>query len=154
MKNKKSELALTINAIVIIILAFTILGLGLLFLRNISNFNPATDVCDEWKHCDYHCASSFTENCEDHCSGCCGDVPLEVEDKCISWHPKDKCELNPNAEGCICDEKIINSNFTKVVLDCKFGLRVNEFNSIYFECNDNYKQGDILYVAMPPHYNL
>ena len=51
-------------------------------------FNPETDVCELWDCHDGSVYSQKTEECN----------------ICIDWRPKNICELDPEAEGCICDE--------------------------------------------------
>lgn len=117
---KKSE-RLSIN----IIIVTTIALLVLIFIVGYFNggfswqkFNPATDVCER------DCITVLKEAriALNSREGLSSDTSLdeefdictknwkrswadtEVLNECINWHPKNKCELNPEAEGCVCDE--------------------------------------------------
>lgn len=102
--NKKKGFDLSINGIVILILAITMLGLGLAFLRTIlgSDFNSNTDVCDKYKI--YNSIGCYKEDATEEGLSCKKQYNISTYGNCIKWHPKNKCELNPEAEGCVCDE--------------------------------------------------
>lgn len=128
---KKAELGFSINAIVILILTITMLGLGLAFLRNLiqPEFNPDTDVCldtnaivaqvgcimhEIQSYTMYNSKFEFTEEMEKIIKKECAELF-----SCESFRPKDKCELCSDKGDCskeveericVCDEyeKIIS----------------------------------------------
>jgi len=60
-------------------------------------FNPDTDVCLEWKECK---TINYLGECKEWRNI---NFPDGLH-KCFEWRPKNKCELDPESEGCICDE--------------------------------------------------
>ena len=92
--------------ITIIILLFFI---GWLFVTFDKAFNPDTDICDDWNYqCKLlHIDDEWIDDCyinqEDYENKLIRDTG-RMRIICDLWHPKNKCELNPNAEGCVCDE--------------------------------------------------
>ena len=118
--NKKSQ-GLSLNTIMITAIVLIVLVVlwaiftGRMGLLN-PKFNPEKDECDEWINGIYS-----TDHCDEEPRFIGGDINkwMCLDDQegspytCKSWHPKSKCQLDPNAEDCVCDEyetKII-SNF-------------------------------------------
>jgi len=60
-------------------------------------FNPDTDVCLEWKECK---TINYLGECKEWRNI---NFPDGLH-KCFEWRPKNKCKLDPESEGCICDE--------------------------------------------------
>jgi len=88
-ENKKGALESFVKAIVVIILAFFLLGLILMFIKYASpkEFDLDRDVCEE------------------HKCGCINEFGLPPQDEdCLKWHTKTLCEREPTNEACECDE--------------------------------------------------
>ena len=99
MKKSKTQKVLDHRGLWLIILLG---GLCVLIVINpflkLDKFNPDKDICLEWDKYMHDCM--YIHNNDSYCM---------QYGKCIERRPKIKCELNPEAEGCICDE---HNNFT------------------------------------------
>lgn len=74
---------------------------------NPDKFNPETDIClMDCRNLSYYETQEEWENFNKYCMGK-GISPTDVG--CVKWRPKNKCELDPEAEGCICDEYDLNN---------------------------------------------
>jgi len=91
MKRKKAK----VFGIVILIITFAI-------LLTIWSFNPDRDVCTKYKkqicYKDLPLEMEAVKCPSEYCT------PFVCDGECLEWRPKTKCELNPNDEGCVCDE--------------------------------------------------
>ena len=107
-----NQLIKGIGIISILIVIIILLSLGLVYLKGEFDFNPDEDVCEEidesmMKGCTT--TGHLTETAQEYCRDVNG---VFIKDEkygwcceiCKSWRPKTKCELNPNDEGCVCDE--------------------------------------------------
>jgi len=112
MKNKAQGLSLTViivSAIALIILVLLVM----IFTGRIGvfkeQFDPEKHECleyiDDWGD---SCYLEKPECCwgrNDTIMGYCCDSSFLLEhSKCLDWQDKTPCQLDPNAEGCICDE--------------------------------------------------
>jgi len=131
MKKKKEfserikELGL-INTLAVVILMGVSIGLLIIFIFAKDKFNPDKDICDNWR-CEFY---AECQNC--FCWGGCGfwtptfmsDCELgqkgETRLVCEKWHKASKCELDANAEGCVCDEYRIQQNVFRVYLNITY----------------------------------
>lgn len=82
-------------------------------IHDYSTFNPDRDVCEEWECCvkyEYNEGAimpsvRIIESCLYRSQNCSSsEYSSFYNGKCNKWRPKNKCELNPEAEGCVCDE--------------------------------------------------
>lgn len=108
MKTKKTQGLSFVNLfiialVVLIALIFLVVLINILTGKTSFNeFNPDKDVCLEWECC----MNSNSNNCRDDISFVsCELLPNNgLHYNCKDWRPKTKCEIDPEAEGCICDE--------------------------------------------------
>lgn len=87
-----------------LMVAFCVIVIFILYsLENHFNkFNPETDVCTQ-----FHIGNCIKQlNNPNKCHDLYWDNPLNFSEYCTDWRPKNKCELDIDAEGCICDEYI------------------------------------------------
>ena len=156
--NKKAELSLTINAIVVLILAITLLGLCLAFLRGEFEqpFNPETSVCTEFgKGMFDRDLGVETKDLEAHKKDepntiCNKPLPNEPNtyrcSVCSEWRPKTICELNPNnSTACVCDEKRITHVVKRIDFYCidKIAIKLcRDMNQSFYTSYPAYSTND------------
>lgn len=131
-----------INAIVILCIAIIIFVLGLLFVYEMLNdFNPETDVCDE------QCPHGFVE---------CKHIKYgESRNGCLRWHKASKCELNPNAEGCVCDEYEQVKKINQLYVDeCCFRFDLNILGNTTINLDDRKYRGNLVCVNADSNYYI
>jgi len=92
-KMSKKYQSLDITAIIIaslILIVFIVLWV--IFTGQFKDkFNPSEDVCDSYGKTSWDGSKIYIY----------GELNNPI---CQKWHSKNKCELNPEAEGCVCDE--------------------------------------------------
>ena len=133
MKKKKinDNKFLIFPAIIVIMAIYTILSIWFNWFPFQEKFNPATDVCDEWK---VSCDSGFKL-----IGYYITREPEAPNRKCSSWHPKDKCQLNPEAEGCVCDEydsgNFYDISVCNITIRVKFNIVMNRMTEPIIKCD-------------------
>ncbi|MFC1590945.1 hypothetical protein ACFL43_00305 [Thermodesulfobacteriota bacterium] len=115
-KKQDKDIKKIIWTLIILAVAFTLLfivmPLGVVWEQSLK-FNHETDVCEEWE-------GILTQDCReikfDDFIGkwvcfeefkqmpCCPNTERSRSHPCTSWRSKTLCELDPEAEGCVCDE--------------------------------------------------
>jgi len=110
-------------------------------------FNPDTDVCLEWSACNKnnHICSYPTILGEESVNDFIEMNPhYDWEKLCKLWRPKTKCELNPEDEGCICDEYKQIQNYKKHYFDGNAEVIMNGSEVIVFYLEYKLKDGNII----------
>lgn len=115
------------------LLIIMVISIGIIITNN-NKYNPETDVCEEW-FCRYN-DGFYHSGCDSSCESqridghfqkeACQiydniNAPMLISSECSSWRSKTKCELNPEAEDCICDKwkNIVLTEEKKIyILDC------------------------------------
>lgn len=98
MKKKQDEtLSLKVIVIAALCLLFLALMLAWFYATNIQ-FNPEKDVCTSYKTIEY-CNDGTLKTLKEGCN----DL-RNLTTSCQEWRPKTRCEIDPEAEGCVCDE--------------------------------------------------
>jgi hypothetical protein len=125
-----------------IFVAMAIATIVLLFIIfHTPKFNPSTDVCDNEYSFGYPMNSKpdVLSNCYNiHISNeriYHDDITMRAT-CCKSWHPKNKCEISPEAEGCVC-EYILNTSINLAEKTCGFDEQIVEYSShsIKYNCS-------------------
>jgi len=103
-------LSTAILAIYVLIIIGAVSGAGFTYnwLVNKSSFNPEKDICLELK-CHYKSGETGLITLDGRTS--CGTAT--IEQSCFNWRSKNKCEINPETEGCVCDEYEQEMDFIK-----------------------------------------
>lgn len=136
MKSKELSNFKLVMIIILIIVGLTIFLLAILTIGGkFDTFNPDEDVCID----DERQVVCLDEGWQTFKEGCNNIDTIFI--KCNEWRPKTICELDPNAEGCICEEtkeRFIGYNSE---------WRTKHFGSL--EEFENYTEtpcGDVVYV--------
>lgn len=149
--NKKSQGISLLNVIIIAAIALIVLlVIVLIFTGRINLFKQY----DEEKHyCEETCFEAYTRLIE---NTPLGGEPTESKYKfncwfcntftclkgfCYDWRDKDKCELNPEAEGCICDEKVYKKEDVMV------------YGALLYKTEDNNCTFEVKYHKDGRYYN-
>jgi len=126
MKKEKTNKKLVVISIIIVVICFFLVIL--LAPKYYAEFNLDKHICE--KACiEYDCEDAPKRRCQvDNQWSYCGYSPY----KCADWRDKTKCELNPNAEGCICDEwkYVSRVECTEYMLD-KYGITYREYSETH-----------------------
>lgn len=107
--------------------------LSSLFLFGCNQYSPETDVCEELQ--EWYKAGE--------------DIPYKSE--CYKWHPKSKCELNPNDESCVCDEyeiKVLGKNI------CGYSFQLVEENRYNCQITKNVTTDNCIKAHEPTIHDL
>ncbi len=113
MKDKKAQ-GLSLTTIIVAAIALIVLVvLVMIFTGRIGIFNEEFDsekhICKQWAYAQGIYNIDWIEEFEkkENCiiiSNNSETINVECTTRCIDWRNKNKCELNPNTEGCVCDE--------------------------------------------------
>jgi len=92
-----------------------------------NEYNEETDVCEEWE---WDC-----KNVKDY-NEMYNKKDCDEKNRCLKWREKNICEINPKAEGCICDEyeTITISHDYQRCIDRYYNY--SDFLDRTFQCDD------------------
>jgi len=106
-KKKKENLKIKSPAVFILtmVILCVVVILFLYFVETSNKFNPETDVCLEWELCNNEEGFCNIVESEEICDECIEKLKwIDFSKECVDFRTKNKCELNTESEGCICDE--------------------------------------------------
>jgi len=157
-KKKQNELSgwhYSSNTIFFVSIMLLLLGVFILIISfsivTMDEFNPIEDVCLDDNKGVVHGPDAVNlikdgYNCER-----VEDGPTFYCYKCLDWRQKTKCEINPEAEGCFCDEYFYSDGVEVFYESINKYLN---FTKIYSPSNNNKDAMKIINIKEGYHGNI